>query len=61
MSMPHETEVGSIAKGAPQYKMEFSAYIGLNEVGPLARNPIVPALDKLAGFANSIIKLFDTP
>jgi hypothetical protein len=50
-----------IAKGAPQYKMEFSAYIGLNEVGPLARNPIVPALDKLAGFANSIIKLFDTP
>lgn len=61
MVNPGETVLGFLRKGAPEYKMKFTAYVGLNEPGPFARRPIIYALDKLAGLANSIIKLFDGP
>jgi len=61
MCNPGETVLGFLAKGAPKPKMEFTGYIGLNEPGALARHPLVPALDKFASLANSIITLFDTP
>ncbi|HEY5072997.1 MAG TPA: hypothetical protein VII63_13320 [Caulobacteraceae bacterium] len=58
---PGETVVGFLTKNAPRFQMKFTGYVGLNEPGPLARDPLVSALDKLASLANSIIKLFDTP
>lgn len=62
MSNPGETVLGFWAKGAtPKPKIEFTAYVGLNETGVIAREPAVSALHKFASLANSIIGLFDDP
>jgi hypothetical protein len=55
-----ETVVGLLKKGAPQYQMQFSAYVALNEVLTIVRKPLIPALNDFASTAKAIIKLFDT-
>jgi hypothetical protein len=58
---PNETVLGFWPKAQPKPKVYYTAYVGLNEAGALAREPLVGALDKLASLANSIIGLFDNP
>ncbi|MGD0144119.1 MAG: hypothetical protein ABSC92_13250 [Rhizomicrobium sp.] len=56
---PGETMLGLVTKNAPHFEMHFTGFIGLNEPGPLARVPVVHALDTFAKLAQSIIMRFD--
>ena len=40
-------------------KVEYTGHVALNEIGPLARKPVVAALHDLASLANSIIAVWD--
>lgn len=54
-----ESVVGLIRKGAPNYEMQFTGEVAINETDLMPRKAVISALDDFASFAKSVIGLFD--
>jgi hypothetical protein len=55
----NKTEIGKLAKGAPQPEIELHAYVAFDEAVFPKGKRVIAALDDFASLANSIINLFD--
>jgi len=59
--MDNKTELGKLAKDAPQPKVQVHAYVSFDETFFPKGQRVIAALNDFAGMAKSFVQYFDTP